>query len=124
MTYFDKLRLLERMDGFLSRKRTGTAEEFAETLGICRRSVFYNFDTLRDMGAEIDFCEHQKSYFYVDDKRPHFPVISKSNSDKLRGGENFSNFFLGVQDFCTPTDDLCSRLINNEKQSGAGGFEF
>jgi len=124
MTYIERLQLLERIDGFLKRKQTGTADELAERLGICRRSVFNHFTSLRNMGAEIDYCDYRKSYFYVNDKKARLPIVPKSNSDKLYGGESFLNFFSGVQNFCTPMNDLCNRLTNNEGQNDAGGFRF
>jgi biotin operon repressor len=124
MTIFHQLALMERMDNLIHRKGTGTAEELADRLGICRRSVFNYFDKLRERGAEIEFCFEKNSYFYVDDQRPSLPIIAKQNANKLRGGESFLNFFSGVQVFCTPALDLCPKLIHNEEQDEASRYRF
>jgi hypothetical protein len=125
MTIFNQLALMERMDNFINRKGTGTADEFADRLGICRRSVFNYFDKLRYYGAEIEFCSEKNSFIYTDDQRPSLPIIPKQNTNKLRGGESFLNFFSGVQVFCTPAFDLCTKLKDNEEhddEAGRGRF--
>jgi hypothetical protein len=115
MTLIEKLEQLEQMDSIINRKGTGTADELAERLGMCRRSVFYNFDKLRYYGADIVFCYARNSYVYVDDIRPKLPIVPKQNAKKLRGGKTFLNFFSRVQDFCTPASDLCTKLKDNEE---------
>ncbi len=124
MTYWERTFLMHRIDAIINRKGTGTADELAEKVGISRRNVFYYFEKLREFGADIDFCPHRKSYIYKDDKKPTLPIMSKSNSDKIRGGENIFAFFTGVQNFCTPTNDLCNKLTNHEEQNDAGSFDF
>jgi biotin operon repressor len=124
MTIFHQLALMERMDNLINRKGTGTAEELADRLGICRRSVFNYFEKLKDYGAEIAFSVEKNSYFYVDDQRPSLPIIAKQNTNRLNGGNNFNNFFLGVQVFCTPALDLCPKLIHNEEQNEASRYRF
>ena len=77
MTFLAQLALLERMDGFIHRKRTGTAKQLGKKLGISRTTVFHHFENLSAMGAEIEFCAEQHSYIYVGDKKPHFPGLVK-----------------------------------------------
>ena len=48
MTFIEHLRLLQRMDGLIHLKRTGTADAFAELLGISRRSIF-NYFRLKEL---------------------------------------------------------------------------
>ena len=122
MKLFEQLATLDRLDKLIQRKGTGTAEELAERLNVCRRSVFNYLDKLRDYDAEIAFCPERKSFYYVDDKTPNLPIITKQNLRKLNGGESFLFNFERVQNFCTPTYDLCSRLNNNGQQNDAGGF--
>jgi biotin operon repressor len=124
MNMLNQLALLQRMDDLINRKGTGTAEELADRLDICRRSVFNYFERLRYYGAEIEFNFEKNSYFYVDDKRPSLPIIAKQNANRLNGGNNFNNFFLGVQVFCTPALDLCPKLIHNEEQDEASRYRF
>ncbi len=125
MTVFNQLALMERMDNLINRKGTGTADELAERLGICRRSVFNYFDKLRERGAEIEFCSQKNSFIYTNDQRPDLPIITKRNADKLRGGKSFLNFFSRVQVFCTPDFDLCTKLKDKEEpddEAGRGRF--
>ena len=93
MAFIKKLKLLERIDALVARKGTGSAEDLADKLGICRSSIFNHLDTLRQFGAEIDYCKFKKSYFYVNDKRPRLPMIPKSDSENYYGGESFFDFF-------------------------------
>ena len=124
MNLLEQLEMLERLDKLIERKGTGTAEELALRLGICRRSVFNYMEKLRFYGAEIAFCPTRKSFYYVEDNRPTLPILSKQNSRKIGGGKIIFNNFAGVQDFCTPAFDLCNRLINNEEGNDAGGFRY
>jgi biotin operon repressor len=124
MTFIEHLELLERMDAVINRKGTGNATELAQRLKVSRRSVFNYLDTLRRLGADIDYCEHRQSYFYIEDKRPQLPTIAKQNAKKTTGSKNYDYYFLEVQNFCTPTSDLCTKLINTEEQNDAGGFRF
>ena len=124
MNLLEQLSLLERLDNLINRKNTGTAQEMAERLDISRRSVFNYLEKLRYYGAEIDFCPIRKSFIYVNENKPQLPIISKLNAKKIQGGESFITFFSRVQDSCTPSFDLCDRLINTEEQNDAGGFGF
>jgi hypothetical protein len=124
MNYWKKLFVIHRIDDNLNRKGTGTADEFAEKMGMCRRNLFYYFEELRNFDCEVEFCSHRRSYVYKDDKRPNLPTLPKFDSKKIQGGENIFAFSPSVQYFCTPTDDLCSRLTNTDKQNDASGFRF
>jgi hypothetical protein len=99
MALIEQLQLLDRIHGLIVRKGTGTARELASLLGISRSSVFNYFDYLRQLGAEIDYCEFRKSYYYVDNKRPRFHVFSKQESDTIQGGKIIFNFFHDSPEF-------------------------
>ena len=99
MTLIEQLQLLHRIDKLITRRGTGTAKELGSLVGISRSSVFNYFDTLRSFGAEIDYCELRKSYYYVDNKRPRFHVFSKQESDTIQGGKTFFNFFHDSPEF-------------------------
>ncbi len=124
MNYWERTFLMHRIDENINRKATGTADEFAPKMKISRRNLFDKFNELRDLGGDIQYCNHRRTYYYKDDKRPTLPALPKYDTEKIRGGESIFTFFAGVQNFCTPADDLCNRLTNNEKQNGAHGFRF
>ena len=124
MNPFKQIEVMERMDDLINRKCTGTADDLGEKLDMSRRNIFYYFEKLRYYGAEIEFCYHRNSYIYTDDQRPSLPIITKRNADKLRGGKNILSFFEGVQTFCTPPSDLCTKLEDNEEHDEASRCRF
>ena len=65
MNNFNYINILKRMDSFIRLQNTGTAKEFAEMLGICRKSVFNYIDVLKSMGAEIYYNHSRRSYCYA-----------------------------------------------------------
>jgi hypothetical protein len=99
MAFIEQLQRLQRMDGLIHRKGTGTAKELGSLLGVARSNVFNYLDILRSLGAEIDYCEFRKTYFYTNNTRPRLSIISASNSENLQGGKTFFNFFFGSPKF-------------------------
>jgi biotin operon repressor len=99
MSFIEQLQLLQRLDRLILRKGTGSARELGALVGLSRSSVFNYLDTLRSLGAEIDYCEFRKSYFYINDTRPRLPILSAANSELYQGGKTFSNFFFGSPKF-------------------------
>lgn len=55
---------LQRMDALIRRRATGTPEEFAERLGLCRSALMENIREMKELGAPISYCKHRQSYFY------------------------------------------------------------
>ncbi len=68
MNFIEKSKMLERVDQLIRMKATGTAGELAKKLNQSRSSVYNTLDLLRDMGADIKYCESRKSYYYTTDK--------------------------------------------------------
>lgn len=94
LKYVDRLK---RMDELIRRKGTGTAEEFAETLGISVSVLKENINEMRALGADIEFCRHRKSYCYKNCSglllKFEKSVLAKSDTGKIWGGNSFGNFF-------------------------------
>ena len=99
MAFIEQFQLLQRIDRLIARKGTGSAKELGSLVGISRSSVFNYFDILRSFGAEIDYCEVKKSYYYVDGKKPRLPVLSASDSENIHGGKTFFNIFPASPEF-------------------------
>ena len=99
MTFIEHLKLLQRMDALISKKGTGSVKDFSTLLDISRSSLFNYLENLRALGAEIEFCDFRKSYYYVDNQRPQLPIIAKSHSDNYHGGKIFFNFFYDSPEF-------------------------
>ena len=84
MTFLEKLQLIERVDQLIRMKATGSANDLARKLGVSRSTVFEILDTMRIMGAEIEFCKYKKTYFYSKDKVLAIGFVTK---DKIKGGK-------------------------------------
>lgn len=67
MKAIQKLEQLDRLDRLVRTRATGTPGELAKRLGISRRSVFNLLESLKDLGAEIDYCKSDRCYFYKSD---------------------------------------------------------
>jgi biotin operon repressor len=99
MNFIEQLQLLDRIDKLIARKGTGSARDLASKLGISRSSIFNYLDYLRQLGAEIEYCDVRRSYYYVNNQRPQFKVFSKSDSEHFYGGKIFFNFFPDSPEF-------------------------
>jgi biotin operon repressor len=86
MTFFEKITLIERVDQLIKLKGTGSSIELSSRLGISRSSLFELLDIMRSMGAEIDYCKHRKSYFYIEEKVLAIGFVSK---EKIKGGKKY-----------------------------------
>lgn len=60
----DVLNKLKLIDKYIRAKKTGSREEFAKSLGLSKRQLYYYIDFLKDYGAEIEFCRKINSYKY------------------------------------------------------------
>lgn len=113
MNFIEQLRLLQRFDSLIARRGTGSAKELASKFGISRSSIFNYLDTLRQLGADIEYCEQRKSYYYVNNKRPHLPTMSQSDSEKFHAGKIYMNIFQDSPEFL---DWHISPLYHVERQ--------
>ncbi len=62
--FFQQLSQLERLDGLIRRKSTGSPQALALRLGVSERTVYNLMDALRSVGADIEFCKISNSYCY------------------------------------------------------------
>ncbi len=74
---------LQRLDYFIRTKTTGTANEFANKLGISRSTLMENLAEMRALGAKICFCHYRKTYFYSNDFKL---LIGDRSLIKVKGG--------------------------------------
>ena len=65
MDYLTHIGNLRKMDKLIRLECTGPAKDFAEKLGISRRTVFNHIDDLKAMGAEIIYDFIKRSYCYT-----------------------------------------------------------
>ena len=65
MCLSDKIQLVGRLHQFIKRKGTGCHRAFAKRLGISVSALYRHLDTLKNLGAEIEYCTDRKTYYYV-----------------------------------------------------------
>ena len=58
------LNLLQQLDQFIRRKKTGSPPEFARKMGISERSLYEYLKVLKELGAPIRFSRQEHSYYY------------------------------------------------------------
>ena len=64
MTFLQKLELIERVDGLIRRKATGSPDELASRLKISSRCLYELLELMKQMEAPIEYCKIRQSYFY------------------------------------------------------------
>jgi hypothetical protein len=99
MSFLKYLHRLERIDGLIRRKATGTPEEFAERLGLCRSALMEYIREMKELGAPIAYCKQRQSYYYEEEKQLFIGFTSNRLSEKqersISGGVNsFQENFL------------------------------
>lgn len=85
MTFLERLFLLDRMHHLIRRKGTGTPKALADRLNVSERTVYNLVGVLRDLGAEIYFCNSQCSYCYSYEVVFNF-IPKVDNGALMKGG--------------------------------------
>jgi len=86
MRYVEKTKMIERIDGLIRRKATGSARELASKLGIGKSTVYEVLDIMKLLGAEIEYSNDRKSYFYNSNKIFSVGFIDPK---KIKGGKKY-----------------------------------
>lgn len=103
MNLIEKYRIIERVHRRIILRSTGSADEFANSIGKSRRGVYDIIEELEDLGAEIHYSRQNRSFEYLND----FSINLKIEGKDIKGGENFFHFFLIVQRICTIKIYVC-----------------
>lgn len=64
MTLLNKLEMIERIDGLVRRKSTGTPKHLASRLNISERCLFKTLKLMKEMGAPLYYCIARETYVY------------------------------------------------------------
>ena len=83
MTFLEKLQVIERVDGLIRRKATGTAEELSSRLGVSRRTIYEIINVMKQMDAPIEYCKSSKTFYYAFKCDLAIRFVC---SDKIKGG--------------------------------------
>ncbi len=115
--FFEILDLIDRLDGLIRRKATGRPCNLARRLNICERKVYKMIDTLKSLGAPVEYCPHRESYYYtseVEFRRELF--VQKIDEEKVKGGESRKGYFFDLDferlNFQNPDQQFSLQLLN------------
>ena len=64
MAYEEYCRKMQSLQHYIKMECTGCSDEFADKLGVSRRTLFNYLETLRLDGIEIKFCRYRKTYYF------------------------------------------------------------
>ena len=106
MNLIEKIRLIERVDGLISRESTGSPAALAQRLHISERNTYNLIKVMKEMGASIYFCKTRNSYCYKEEGQFKFGFMVKESS--CTGGER--NFFKPLQHLqitCSTPSYIC-----------------
>ncbi|MBW3466949.1 helix-turn-helix domain-containing protein [Arthrospiribacter ruber] len=59
--YFQRFQYLDEL---IRKKATGPPKQLARRFGVSERTVYEYINVLRDLGAEISYCNTSESYYY------------------------------------------------------------
>lgn len=103
MTLEEKLNMIERIDGLIRRKATGTPAELARKLDQSERFVYQLIKLMKNMNAPIYYCYEKRSYCYEYEVEFSVGFVKKQPGiSKIRGGnEKKVKLFLPLHEFCS-----------------------
>ena len=81
---------VELLDSLIRQESTGTAEEFAQKLGVSERTLRNHLQQLRELGIEIVYDYNRKTYRYTSKGRITFG-FTPEEMRQIKGGEGFSD---------------------------------
>lgn len=85
MSLLKAIERIKRMDDLISRKATGTPDEFAEKLGISKSMLMVNLIELKEMGALVKYDIHKQAYYYCQGCRLKLAFeLTKEEMNKLK----------------------------------------
>jgi predicted DNA-binding transcriptional regulator YafY len=65
MNFFETLERIQRMHALIKSEHTGTPDEFARRLGICRKTLYNMIDELKSYNAPIRYSKKKESFYYL-----------------------------------------------------------
>jgi len=64
LEFLQKMQVIDRVDGLIKLKSTGTADDLSRRLCVSRRTVYNILELMRSMGAPIEYCQIRRTYYY------------------------------------------------------------
>lgn len=65
MSFLDCIERINRLDNLIRLEMTGSPKKMAENFDISERQVYRLIETMRDLGAQIEYSKIKESYIYL-----------------------------------------------------------
>jgi hypothetical protein len=86
------LHRIKRIDELIQRKSTGTPEEFASRMNLCRSALMEYLREMKELGAPIAYCKRRQSYYYEEEKQLFIGFtknrLTNEQQQSISGGVN------------------------------------
>ena len=96
MKAIEQLERIQRIIKLIKHEKTGTPEEFANSLQIGKRRLYEHLDDFREMGVQIDYSKLRNTYYFSNGHELELSyslkIISKEKTKEIFGG--YSRFNL------------------------------
>ncbi|MGK7390620.1 MAG: hypothetical protein ACNS60_09720 [Candidatus Cyclobacteriaceae bacterium M2_1C_046] len=83
MTFLQKLEVIDRIDGLIRRKATGSPKDLAQKIGCSERCLYSILNTMKQMQAPIIYAPERGSYMYQHEVDLMIGFVKK---EKIYGG--------------------------------------
>ncbi len=90
MNVFEVLFHFQHLDYLIRNRATGSPDELARRLGVCRRKALRLIAQLRDQGFPVAFDKANATYYYTEPVVVRFEVlVGKEALVKIHGGTQY-----------------------------------
>ncbi len=86
MAILDYIQRINRIDNLIRLKATGTAKELADKIGVSRRMVYNYIETMKELGAPIEYDSAKQTFYYSDNGKFYLGYL-KIKGSLLSGAE-------------------------------------
>lgn len=94
----NQIELIERIDQLIRLKSTGNPKKLAEKFEVSESSIYRLIETIKDLGAPVEYSISYRSYIYTDDVNFlcgfFAKELSKAEYKTLNGGFEKLKLFL------------------------------
>ncbi|HYQ59075.1 MAG TPA: hypothetical protein VEP89_17155 [Draconibacterium sp.] len=102
MKALEQLERLQRINELIKAEKTGTPDEFANSLYISRRQLYEYINIIKDFGVEVNYSKQRRTFYLSNGQEINvecgIKVVSKQHAKSINGGFFHNNlqrtFFL------------------------------
>ena len=98
MKAIEQLERLQRIHDLIRIERTGTPNEFANSLHISRRQLYEYIEVIKDLGVEVKYSKGRNTFYFCNghelDIKCSIKVVSKKDAIEINGGFYDRAFFM------------------------------